>query len=82
IMGLAMMDVFSVSLPVPQKLIKLTGSRKKKGFFSSFLIGATSGVIIGPCTAPVLAVLLGFVAMRTNLALGVSLFLLSVWALC
>ena len=73
IMGLAMMDVFSVSLPVPQKLIKLTGSRKKKGFFSSFLIGATSGVIIGPCTAPVLAVLLGFVAMRTNLALGVSL---------
>ena len=71
-MGLAMMDVFNISLPVPQKLIRLT-SKSKKGFVGSFLIGATSGVIIGPCTAPVLAVLLGFVAMRTNLVLGMSL---------
>lgn len=72
-MGLAMMDVFNISLPVPQKLVRLTDSRKKKGFFGSFLIGATSGIIIGPCTAPVLAVLLGFVALRTNLILGMSL---------
>ncbi len=71
-MGLAMMDVFNISLPVPQKLIRLT-SKSKKGFVGSFLIGATSGVIIGPCTAPVLAVLLGFVAMGTNLILGMSL---------
>lgn len=72
-MGLAMLDVFSINIPVPQKLIKLTNSSKKKGFFGSFLIGATSGIIIGPCTAPVLAVLLGFVAMRTNLILGMGL---------
>jgi thiol:disulfide interchange protein DsbD len=30
-------------------------------------------MIIGPCTAPVLGVLLGFVALRTNLILGMSL---------
>jgi thiol:disulfide interchange protein DsbD len=72
-MGLAMLDVFSFSLRVPQKLIKLTGRSGKKGFFGSFLIGATSGIIVGPCTAPVLAVLLGFVALRTNLLLGMSL---------
>ncbi|MEN6330638.1 MAG: cytochrome c biogenesis protein CcdA [Smithella sp.] len=71
-MGLSMMDVFNISLPVPQKLIRLT-SNSKKGFVGSFLIGATSGVIIGPCTAPVLAVLLGFVALGTNLILGMSL---------
>jgi len=71
-MGLAMLDVFNISLPVPQKLIKLT-SNTKKGFLGSFLIGATSGVIIGPCTAPVLAVLLGFVAMGTNFILGMGL---------
>jgi thiol:disulfide interchange protein DsbD len=70
-MGLAMLDVFTISLPIPQKLAKFSGN--KKGFFSSFLIGAISGVVMGPCTAPVLAVLLGYVAMQTNLLLGLSL---------
>ena len=72
-MGLAMLDVFSISLPVPQKLMKLTGNGNKKGFWDSFLIGTVSGVVIGPCTAPALAVLLGYVAVKTNLLLGMSL---------
>jgi cytochrome c-type biogenesis protein len=72
-MGLSMLDVFSISLPVPQKLMKLTGNSNKKGFFASFLMGAVSGVVIGPCTAPVLAVLLGYVAVKTNLFLAMSL---------
>ncbi|MGA2782596.1 MAG: cytochrome c biogenesis protein CcdA [Smithella sp.] len=71
IMGLSMLDVFSISLPVPQKLMKLTDN--KKGFFASFLMGAVSGVVIGPCTAPALAVLLGYVAVKTNLLLGMTL---------
>jgi len=72
-MGLAMLGVFNISLPFPQKLVRLTDGNNKKGWFGSFLIGATSGIIIGPCTAPVLAVLLGFVAVRINLILGISL---------
>ena len=72
-MGLSMLDVFSISLPVPQKLMKLTGYGNKKGFLDSFFIGAVSGVVIGPCTAPALAVLLGYVAVKTNLLLGMSL---------
>ena len=72
-MGLAMLGVFNINLPVPQKLVRLTDGNNKKGWLGSFLIGATSGIIIGPCTAPVLAVLLGFVAVRTNLILGISL---------
>jgi thiol:disulfide interchange protein DsbD len=72
-MGLSMLDVFSISLPVPQKLMKLTGNGNKKGFWDSFLIGTVSGVVIGPCTAPALAVLLGYVAVKTNLLLGMSL---------
>jgi cytochrome c-type biogenesis protein len=71
IMGLSMLDVFSISLPVPQKIMKLTDN--KKGFLSSFLMGAVSGVVIGPCTAPALAVLLGYVAVKTNLFLGMTL---------
>jgi len=73
VMGLSMFDVFHVSLPVPHKLIKLTEKNNKKGFMDSFLIGIVSGVVIGPCTAPALAVLLGFVALKTNLLLGMSL---------
>ena len=73
IMGLSMLDVFTLSLPVPQKLMNLTGNRDKKGFLGSFLIGAVSGFVIGPCTAPVMAVLLGYVATQTNLLFGMSL---------
>ena len=73
IMGLSMLDVFSISLPVPQKLTKLSGNKNKKSFLTSFLIGIVSGVVIGPCTAPALAVLLGYVAVKTNLLLGMSL---------
>ncbi|HUN55701.1 MAG TPA: cytochrome c biogenesis protein CcdA [Smithella sp.] len=73
VMGLSMFDVFNISLPVPHRLIKLAGNNNNKGFLDSFLIGAVSGVVIGPCTAPALAVLLGYVAMKTNLLLGISL---------
>jgi thiol:disulfide interchange protein DsbD len=73
VMGLSMFDVFNISLPFPHKLMKLTGDNNKKRFLDSFLIGAVSGVVIGPCTAPALAVLLGYVAVKTNLLLGMSL---------
>jgi thiol:disulfide interchange protein DsbD len=73
LMGLSMLDVFSLSLPAPQKLMKLTGNLNKKGFFASFLMGVVSGVVIGPCTAPALAVLLGYVTVKTNILLGIGL---------
>jgi cytochrome c-type biogenesis protein len=73
VMGLSMFDVFNISLPFPHKLIKRTEKNNKKGLLDSFLIGIVSGVVIGPCTAPVLGVLLGFVAVKTNILLGMSL---------
>jgi cytochrome c-type biogenesis protein len=72
IMGLSMLDVFKISIPLPQRMMKYSGSGKK-GFIPSFLLGAASGFVIGPCTAPVLAVLLGYVALQTNLAIGIGL---------
>ena len=53
--------------------MKLTGKSNKKGFLNSFLIGMVSGVVIGPCTAPALGVLLGYVAVKTNVLLGMGL---------
>ncbi|MFB3924542.1 MAG: cytochrome c biogenesis protein CcdA [Syntrophales bacterium] len=71
-LGLSMLDVFTISIPMPAFLAKMQ-SRRKRGFFGSFLLGATSGFLVGPCTAPVLAVLLVFVATKQNIAFGMSL---------
>ncbi|MCK7515289.1 MAG: hypothetical protein MZV70_72385 [Desulfobacterales bacterium] len=72
IMGLSMLDVFKISIPIPQRMMKYSGGGKK-GFIPSFLLGAASGFVIGPCTAPVLAVLLGYVALQTNVIMGIGL---------
>jgi len=72
IMGLSMLDLFKISIPIPQKIMKYSGSGEK-GFITSFLLGAASGFVIGPCTAPVLGVLLGFVALKTNIWMGIGL---------
>ena len=72
VMGLSMLDVFKISLPVPKKLLTYSGGGKK-GFVPSFLLGAASGFVIGPCTAPALGVLLGFVALKTKVWMGIML---------
>jgi cytochrome c-type biogenesis protein len=73
VMGLSMLEVFHINLPVPQRLMNVSGGNNKKRLLDSFLIGIVSGVVIGPCTAPALAVLLGYVAVKTNFLLGMSL---------
>ena len=72
IMGLSMLDVFTISIPIPQKVMAYSGGGRK-GFLPSFLLGVASGFVIGPCTAPALGVLLGFVALKTNVILGIGL---------
>lgn len=71
LMGLAMLDAFQVSLDryVPRGLT----ARNRRGIFGSFIIGVTSGFILGPCTTPVLAVILGVVAARQSVLFGGSL---------
>ncbi len=66
--GLSMMDVFS--LPIPRFLAGGTASNKKKGFLGAFLLGVTSGWVVGPCTAPVLATILTYVSTQKNVVLG------------
>ncbi len=71
LMGLAMLEVFQLSLDrfVPRNLT----AGKRKGLFGAFMVGVTSGFILGPCTAPVMAVILGIVAARQNVFFGGSL---------
>jgi thiol:disulfide interchange protein DsbD len=71
ILGLSMFDVFS--LPLPRFLNRFQPKEKKKGLLGSFVMGAASGFVLGPCTAPVLAVLLSYVASQQNIIFGMSL---------
>ncbi len=72
LLGLAMMDMFSINFRMPGFLAKFQDVNRG-GFLGSFLLGATAGFLIGPCTAPVLAVLLVFVATKQSVAFGMSL---------
>lgn len=67
--GLSMLGVFEVHIPAP--LLNKIKSPKSK--FSVFLLGLISGLIVGPCTAPVLGTILVFVATKQNLFYGVVL---------
>ncbi|MBI4835030.1 MAG: sulfite exporter TauE/SafE family protein [Planctomycetes bacterium] len=71
LLGLSMLEVFE--LPLPSFLNKLQPKGAKRGFIGSFLVGAASGLVLGPCTAPVLAVLLAIIASQQNVAFGISL---------
>lgn len=70
LLGLSMLEVFN--LPLPRFLTKGQPKERRKGVLGSFLVGVASGFVLGPCTAPVLAVLLGFVATKQNILFGMS----------
>ncbi|NOQ46699.1 MAG: cytochrome C biogenesis protein [Desulfobulbaceae bacterium] len=67
LLGLGMLEVFQPPSFAP----KFTA--KTKGIPSVFLVGMASGLVAGPCTAPVLGVLLAYVASTRNMILGGSL---------
>ena len=62
--ALSMLDVIAIPS------FELGKTTKIKGFPGVFLLGLTSGVIVGPCTAPVLGSLLAYVGSTGNLILG------------
>ena len=67
-LGLSMLGLFEL----PQ--INLgAATPKKKGYFGAFLVGIFSGLIVGPCTAPVLAVVLVYVSTQQNVLYGFTL---------
>ncbi len=70
LMGLFMLGVFKM----PQfSLLGKIKSTDKSGVTGAFLTGALSGLVVGPCSTPVLGGLLTYVASKQNVALGISL---------
>ena len=71
LMGLSMLEMFS--LPVPRFLSGSHVASRRGGIIGGLLLGAASGLIMSPCTTPVLGVLLSFVATKQNVFFGMSL---------
>lgn len=68
LLALSMFDVFSIQ--APQFLSKWNPERKGNGFVSALLIGASSGLVVGPCTAPALGATLAYVGAQGNVIFG------------
>lgn len=67
LLGLSMLDVFALPMFTPKS------NGKKGGLVATFGLGMSSGLVAGPCTAPVLGVLLTYVASTGNGFLGGAL---------
>jgi thiol:disulfide interchange protein DsbD len=70
-LGLSMLELFT--LPIPVFLSSKGTASKRKGIVGAFLIGASAGLVVGPCTAPALGAVLAYVGTKQNMFLGMSL---------
>jgi len=64
LLGIGMLDAFHFPTIAPHFAAKI------KGAPGAFLIGILSGFVAGPCTAPVLGMLLAYVASTRDMILG------------
>lgn len=68
ILSLSMFDVFQ--LQAPQFLMRLAPRKSGSGWFSALALGAASGLVVGPCTAPALGATLAYVGTQGNVVFG------------
>jgi thioredoxin:protein disulfide reductase len=70
-LALSMFGLWEMRIPFwLQSRISSVGG---KGYGGAFAMGLVGGILIAPCTGPVLAALLGYVATTRNVVLGVGL---------
>lgn len=73
LMGLSMFGLFTFSVRTPAFITRARSEKGTAGLAGVFGVGAASGLVMGPCTAPVLAVILSYAATRQNVALASGL---------
>jgi len=77
LLGMNMLGVFE--LPLPSFLMNLSSGKKKEGIIGAFLMGIVLGIVAAPCTGPILALILTFVAAKQNIVFSVAtLFVYSI----
>jgi thiol:disulfide interchange protein DsbD len=67
--GLSMSDLWVINLPPVIKPAAL----KKRGYFSVFFLGLSSGLVVSPCLTPVLGSILLHLTTKKNLLYGAAL---------
>ena len=67
--GLNILEV----IPLPMLTLQSGSADSKKGLFGDFRLGAASGLVASPCTAPVLGVVLTYVATQQSVVTGAIL---------
>ena len=71
VMGLYLLEVFH--FPIPRFLYALqTKPGSRRGLLGAFVVGGVSGLIVGPCTGPILAVALGTITLTLKNVQGVE----------
>jgi thiol:disulfide interchange protein DsbD len=73
--GIAMLDVWTVRVPSWFTGVQAKGARRG-GYSGALLMGAAAGFVAAPCTAPVLGLLLLYVARTRDVVWGGSLLLI------
>ncbi|MFA4989748.1 MAG: cytochrome c biogenesis protein CcdA [Candidatus Omnitrophota bacterium] len=63
------LDLFNFAWP------GLRVNTKKKGYFPTFLLGLSSGLVASPCLTPALASILAYLAAKKNILYGMSLLM-------
>jgi len=71
IFGLSMFGLFNFNLNLNLKL----PVSKKGSYFSAFILGLVSGLMISPCISPILGAILAYLATRANIFYGGFLLL-------
>lgn len=67
--GFSMLGLFAIRLPARVKL----HNHKKEDYFSTFLLGVSSGMVASPCLTPVLGTILVYLTTKKNLVYGAAL---------
>lgn len=70
IMSLFLLDAFT--LPIPKFMQRLQGGTRRKGMAGAFVVGCISGLVVGPCTGPILAIVIVAVTSTLEQATGAA----------
>ncbi len=81
LLGLSMLGVFNLPSFDFGTRAREAGE-KRKNWLGVYLIGLASGLIVGPCTAAVLGVVLTYVATKQNVIFGITLLFTFAIGMC
>ena len=75
VFGVVMLDLFTIRIPAFFAGVQAEGARRG-GYSGALLMGVAAGFVAAPCTAPVLGLLLVYVAKTRDVVWGGSLLLI------